>query len=151
MTLTFSRQVAAYGGAILPLLETWRRRHEWTEIAKLPFILDDFVIGAMLLWGAWAVRRSSRTGRPILVAAWGVACGMGYPSFFSELVRLGEPDPSGVATSKVVLVKAVLLGLAILGMSRSRLRRTRSANGTRSAVAAHPRKRDAPSRSVTNE
>jgi hypothetical protein len=116
MNLPFSRQAAAYGGVLLPALEAWRRRHEWGELAKLPFILDDFLVGALLLWGAWSVRRSVRKGRPFLAAAWGTALGMIYPSFFSQLVALGEPDPSGVDTHKVVLVKAALFGVAIAGL-----------------------------------
>jgi hypothetical protein len=116
MNLTFSRRAAAYGGVILPALEAWRRRGEWGEIAKWPFILDDFLVGALLLWGAWAVGRSIPRGRPILAAAWGVAFGMIYGSFFSQLVALRERDPSGVDARIVVLVKALLFGLAIAGL-----------------------------------
>jgi hypothetical protein len=53
MTLTSSRQAAPYGGAILPLPELLGRRHEWTDFAKLPFIPDDFMVGALVLRGAW--------------------------------------------------------------------------------------------------
>ena len=55
-------------------------------------------MGALLLWGAWAVGRSISKGR------------------FSQLVALGERDPSGVDARIVVSVKALLFGLAIAGL-----------------------------------
>jgi hypothetical protein len=115
MNLTFSRRIA-YVGAVLPVIETWRRWHEWGQLAKLPSILDDFVVGIALLAAALVARRDPPVGRVYLAAAWGIACGMIYYSFFGQLVRLGEPDPSGVSSVAVVAVKGVLFALGIAGL-----------------------------------
>ncbi|HYV68300.1 MAG TPA: hypothetical protein VE964_18830 [Myxococcales bacterium] len=108
MNVAFSRRAALVAGVALPLLETWRRWAEWGQLSKLPSILDDFVAGGFLIAGAVLCRRDPTTGRPWLAAAWGVATGMMYYSFFGQLVALGQPDPSGVPSIVVVAFKGVL-------------------------------------------
>jgi hypothetical protein len=87
--LRFSRTLAIIYGFILPIGETIRR---WGHIDYLPAFLDDYFIGAFLLWGAWASRRTEPRGRRILCTAWGFTCGMGYASFFGHLRVINEPD-----------------------------------------------------------
>ena len=81
----------------------------------LPFWLDDWLIGLFLLYGAWATREDREAGRPTLAAAWGFACGMGYLSFFGDVMSLGAdvPDPSGLPAGLVAGVKGLMVGLAI--------------------------------------
>jgi len=108
MNLAFSRRAALVAGVVMPLLETWRRWAEWGQLSKLPSILDDFVAGGFLILGAVMTRRNPASGRPYLAAAWGVASGMMYYSFFGQLVLLGQPDPSGVSPAAVVAFKGAL-------------------------------------------
>jgi len=108
MNLAFSRRAALVAGVVMPLLETWRRWAEWGQLSKLPSILDDFVAGVFLILGGVMSRRDPARGRPYLAAAWGVATGMMYYSFFGQLVALGQPDPSGVSSAAVVVFKGVL-------------------------------------------
>ena len=107
MNLVFSRRAALAAGIVMPLIETWRRWAEWGQLSKLPSILDDFVAGGFLILGS-VMSRNPASGRPYLAAAWGVATGMMYYSFFGQLVLLGQPDPSGVSSAVVVAFKGVL-------------------------------------------
>ena len=61
-----------------------------------PAFLDDFLIGAFLLYGAWRCSRDRINRRIVLAAAWAFACGLGYASFFTHIRRLEAPDPAGI-------------------------------------------------------
>lgn len=64
-------------GILIPLAETVRR---WGELwADPPAYLDDWLLGAFLIAGAWSAGRGER-GIRVLAAAWGAALGMGYYS-----------------------------------------------------------------------
>lgn len=106
--------VAAYflGGA-LPVLEVCRRR---TDFSDIPGYIDDFLIGALLLFAARAVARQRRYGRALLVAAWGILCGGLWASLFGQLHRAGPHDISGLPNSVVVMIKLLIYVLAIIGL-----------------------------------
>jgi hypothetical protein len=97
LALGFSRGLAIVFGVALPIGETIRR---WNNIVYWPAFVDDWLIGAFLLWGAWATRRRAdaadgvgrRRGWRILCGAWGFTCGMGYASFVGHLRDIGQPD-----------------------------------------------------------
>jgi len=116
MTIAFSRRLAIILGVLTPLAETVRRWRELGQIDVLPFWLDDYFIGALLLYGAWRTGKDIRSGRRFLAAAWGFTCGMAYSSFFSQLGRLNEPDPAPISSAWVAVIKGVGLALAILAL-----------------------------------
>ena len=130
MAMKFSRGLAIAGGILVPLLETIRRWSTWRESPASFF--DDYVVGALLLYGAWRVGRDARSGQKYLAAAWGFSCGLGYASFFGQLesLRLGESDPAPVPSECVALIKGVLWGLAIAGLAIS-LRRLPEAGNSK--------------------
>jgi hypothetical protein len=70
MTLTFSRRLALVIGISVPIIETIRRWHQLGDIRVWPSWLDDFVLGACLLYGFWRTARGVEAGRPWLAAAW---------------------------------------------------------------------------------
>lgn len=119
MTLTFSRRLALLFGVLLPIVETIRRWPQLGDIRIWPAWLDDFVLGACLLYGAWRTAKDIETGRLWLAAAWGVTCGMAYSSFFGQLVRLDQPDPAPIPAAWVVGIKGVGFLLAILALAGS--------------------------------
>jgi hypothetical protein len=127
MTITFSRRLAIILGILTPLAETVRRWRQLGQLSLLPAWLDDYIIGALLLYGAWRTGKDIRSGRPFLVAAWGVTCGMAYSSFFSQLARLNEPDPAPIPSIWVAVIKGVGFALAILALVGS-LRRGKEAS-----------------------
>ena len=117
MTRQFSRWLAVLIGVVTPSIETIRR---WRESRTLtvwwPAYVDDILLGAFLLYGAWRAGDERSSGRAVLAAAWGFMCGIAYSSLFTQLGRLSEPDPSGVAPSLVVAFKALGFALGIAGL-----------------------------------
>jgi hypothetical protein len=116
MTFRFSRRLAILAGIALPLGETVRRWHQLAHLSMWPAWLDDILLGAFLLYAAWRVGRDHVAGQRFLAAAWGCACGMGYFSFFGQLARLDQPDPSSLPSTWVVLAKGLGLLLAIAAL-----------------------------------
>lgn len=116
MTRFFSRTMAWVLGIFFPLVEMWRRSAELGQLGRWPAILDDFLMGALLLAGAFSSRRRAQDGQTLLAAAWGFACAMMYGSFFGQLGKLQQADPSGFPAECVVAVKALLLALCIAGL-----------------------------------
>ena len=98
MSLTLIRWLAVLVGAFCVVGETVRRWHTWREWP--PNFFDDYLIGAFLIYAAWASARDERRGLPYLAAAWAFACGLGYASFFAHLRQSlyepGRPDPAPI-------------------------------------------------------
>ena len=113
MNILFSRNLAIVLGIITPLLETIRRWHTWQE-DPLSFF-DDYVLGGLLLYGAWRVGGNARDGQKFLVVGWGVALGMAYCSRF-ESERL---TPAPISTEWVAVVKGIGLALVLIGFVTS--------------------------------
>lgn len=109
--------MAIVGGMFLPITETIRRRHQLADISIWPTWLDDWVIGLFLLYGWWRTRRDVEAGRSALAGAWGLACGMGYMSFFGQLMELDRGDPSGLPAAKIVFLKGVMLVVAAVALA----------------------------------
>ena len=114
--MRFSRWLAIVGGVLAPALETIRRWSTWQQTPASLF--DDYIMGALLLYGAWRVGRDARSGQRFLVAAWGFACGLGYFSFFGQLKDLqqGQADPAPIASQWVLLIKGIAWSLAIVAL-----------------------------------
>lgn len=124
MTIRLSRYLALFVGIVTPILETVRRWSTWQENPAAMF--DDYVLGAFLLYGAWRVGKDAVDGQRFLTAAWGVALGMVFLSFFGQLnsLRLGETDPAPIASEWVVAVKGIGFLIVMIGLISS-LRRLR--------------------------
>ena len=114
--MQFSKWLAIVGGVLAPVLETMRRWSTWKESPANLF--DDYIMGALLLYGAWRVSKDVRSGQRFLVAAWGFACGLGYYSFFGQLKDLheGAVDPASIGSAWVLLIKGIAWALAILAL-----------------------------------
>lgn len=110
MTILFSRRLAIFFGLLLPLGETARR---WGTGGPLWLWLDDYIIGAFLLYGAWRCRLNVRDGQRYLAAAWAFACALGYVSFFSHLSRVQEPDVGHIPHPVLTTIIGVGWALAI--------------------------------------
>src|SRR5262245_1014182 len=130
MTLTFSRRLAWTFGVLLPIVETIRRGWQLGDIRMWPAWFDDIILGAALLYGAWRTSKDALSGQRYLAAAWALTCGMAYGSFFGQLMRVHEPDPSNVPTVWVVAIKGIGFLLSIVALAGS-LRPLPSANVAR--------------------
>jgi hypothetical protein len=101
---------------MLPVVETLRRWHQLGDLRVWPSWLDDWAIGAFLLFGAWQSRSGSARGRAVLAAAWGFACGLGYASFFSQIEDLSSADPSGFPSAVVAAIKGMMLTWGVVAL-----------------------------------
>jgi hypothetical protein len=116
LTILFSRNLAFVLGFITPVLETVRRWSTWRD--DPPALFDDYILGGLLLYGAWRVTRDARTGQRFLAAGFAFMCGMAYYSFFAQLhnARMGVPDPAPISSTWVAVIKGVGLALGVLGL-----------------------------------
>jgi hypothetical protein len=112
--MTFARRLAALAGVVLPLGETARRWHQMGDPQLLFAWLDDWLIGAFLLYGAWRVAKDAPSGQASLAAAWGFTLALAIGSFFTGV--FGDADPTGAPRTVVVAIKAVMLMLAIAAL-----------------------------------
>lgn len=115
----FSRNLAIFLGIITPLLETIRRWHTWQENPSAFF--DDYILGGLLLYGAWRVGKDPQSGQRFLAAAWGFSFGMVFSSFFWQLeqMRLGAIDPAPISSGWVAIIKGIGFVLVIIGFITS--------------------------------
>jgi hypothetical protein len=112
------RWMAYFFGVLAPLGDTVRRWSTWREFP--PALLDDYLMGALLIAGAWATRDSgSPRGRALLAAAWGFTCGLGYCSVFLHWLAMqaGELDPAPIPTQWVFAIKVLGTLLAFLALA----------------------------------
>ncbi len=114
--MKFSCTLAIIFGVLAPILETLRRWHTWQEYP--PALFDDYIMGALLLSGAWLTSRRFYSGQKLLAAAWGFTCGLGYYSFFEQLRRylLNESDPAAIPSSALLIAKGTGILLAIAAL-----------------------------------
>jgi len=106
--LATSRRLAYAFGFLTPFLETIRRWGAWWDY-PLAFI-DDYILGAFLIAGAWATRdESSSRAKALLAAAWSFTCGMAYSSIAAhwEAMKAGQVDPAPIPTQWVFGIKVV--------------------------------------------
>lgn len=111
--MIFSRIAAVGLGIFVPIAETVRRWLTWRESPMSLF--DDYILAALVLYGAWLVGRDFRRGQCFLAAAWGVVCGVGFCSVMGQMQRLqtGEPDPAPISSIWVAVIKWILFALSI--------------------------------------
>ena len=138
VTLAFSRSLALFVGIITLLSEVARRRQQMLDPSTVLLWIDDILLAAFLLYGAWRVARDRQRGRPVLAAAWGFMCGMAFYSFFEQLQHLAAPDPSGAAPLWVVAVKGGALVLGIAGMVAALRTPASSPNSAATSDSARP-------------
>jgi hypothetical protein len=112
--MAFARWLALIAGVVLPVGETVRRWHQLGDPRMLYAWLDDWLIGAFLLYGTWRVGRDATTGQASLAAAWGFTLAIAIGSFFTGV--FGDADPTGASRAVVVAIKAVMLALAIAAL-----------------------------------
>jgi hypothetical protein len=134
MTITFSRVAAQILGPLVIAVETWRRWNQFGDVRSWPAIADDYLAGAFLFLAATIAKRAPDRGPLYLAAAWGVAAGMMYGSFFSQLQRSAEADPSGLPVVPVLVVKGIALLVCIGGLVGALDRRHRVERATDSAA-----------------
>ena len=116
--LHYSRTAALVLGIFLVCIETWRRSHQFGDIANWPRIFDDYFAGGFLVVASIVAARSALKGRTWLAAAWGATTMMMLLSFFSQLVERG-PDPSGASMACVLAFKVAILAVSLAALAQT--------------------------------
>ena len=119
MNIWLSQKLAVLLGILTPILETFRRWHTWQEYP--PALFDDYILGGLLLYGAWSVKKDAKSGQKYLSAAWGFSFGMVYSGFFWQLQqnRLGAIDPAPISSEWVAIFKGIGFIIVIIGFLTS--------------------------------
>lgn len=115
MNLIFSRRLAIAIGVMLPLAETLRL---WGG-GSIAWGLDHYLMGALLLCGAWRSRRNDLLGPRYLVAAWAFTCGVGYMNLLKHLERINSSGPALIPNAWVAGAVGFGWLLCILGLAAS--------------------------------
>jgi hypothetical protein len=116
----FARPIYALGfGVLVALAETVRR---WGNWPFLPFLIDDWLAGVFLVYGAVRSGRDWLSGRPYQAAAWAFNCGMMYMSFFGHLEHRAQPPEAGwVPHDALVVIIGCLFTFALCGLASTLL------------------------------
>ena len=102
-------------GIFLALAETIRR---WGNWPFLPLLLDDWIAGLFLVFGAVRSRRDWATGRPYQAAAWAFTSGLMYGGFFSHLEHWAQPPEAGwMPHGALVAIIGVLFAMALMALA----------------------------------
>jgi len=110
-------------GIFLALAETARR---WGNWPFLPLLLDDWIAGLFLVFGAVRSLRNWAAGRPYQAAGWAFTSGMMYGSFFSHLEHWSEPPEAGwIPHGALVGIIGVLFAMALSGLGGTLIRTRR--------------------------
>ncbi len=88
----------------------------WGDGRHIMFILDDFFAGIFMIFAALRFTSDTPVRRATFAAAWGVAVGMLYGSFFTKLLsggsyNSGNFDPGLLTTLLGICFAASLVGL----------------------------------------
>lgn len=113
--MRFEANAALAIGVILPLLETCRRgMSEWT--VDFTTMFTDYLAGALLLVGSWAVYRAKAWGPLFLILAWAWLTGLMTGSFLDQLegtIRNTIDEPHNPL---VLIVKFLLFAVSAVSL-----------------------------------
>ena len=105
---------AAYAmGILLPLGEALRRK---TDFSNFHSYVDDFIIGAVLIYAARAVTTGKRSGYVLLCVGWAILNGGLYGSFFWQFASTAALDVGGLPNMTMVIIKGVLWAISFAAL-----------------------------------
>jgi hypothetical protein len=114
MNPIFSRRLAIAIGIALLFGESLRL---WGG-GTIAWGFDHYLMGALLLYGAWRSRRYDIPGSRYLVAAWAFTCGVEYMNIVRHLERVCSSSPAQVPAAWLGIIGFGYL-LCILGLAAS--------------------------------
>jgi hypothetical protein len=99
--------------AALIVVETWR---SWGVDRPMLTVADDYAGAALLAWAAWLTARPGERARRIVVAVWGVICGVSLCNFSVKLLMPDRMTPGNLtpAMLQALVGAAFLLSFAAL-------------------------------------
>lgn len=116
MALKTLRIISLFGAVLLMVGEAYR---SWGVGRPWPFVIDDMLVGALMLWAVYMTRRPSTAGRRFLAAAWGAAAGMLYGSFFGKLVDPASSTPGNFSIGFLTAIVGIAFFISVAGLIAS--------------------------------
>ena len=110
------RILSILGALLLMIGEAYR---SWGAGRPAAFWMDDMLAGAMMIAAAIAVRRPTRVTRSFFSAAWGVAVGMLYGSFFGKVFDPASSDPGNFSLGLLTALIGVAFVISIAALIAS--------------------------------
>jgi hypothetical protein len=110
------RIISIAGALMLMAGELYR---SWGTGRPVPFVMDDMLAGMLMLWAVHMTRRPSVIGRRFLAAAWGVAAGMLYGSFFGKLIDPAASTPGNFPIGILTALVGFAFVVSLAGMAAS--------------------------------
>ena len=114
MNLIFSRRLAIAIGIALISGETLRL---WGG-GPIAWGMDHYLMGVLLLYGAWRSRRLDNLGSRYLLATWAFTCGVEYMNIVRHLESLNSSGTSLIPHTWIGIIGFGYL-LCILGLAAS--------------------------------
>jgi hypothetical protein len=93
--------------AALVVVETYR---SWGAGRPILTVLDDYVGAALLAWAAWLTARPDERARRIVVAIWGIICGVSLANFSIKILMPDRMTPGNLSP----LLLQALVGAAFV-------------------------------------
>ena len=107
------RIIAVLLALSLMIGELWR---SWGAGRPIMFVLDDQIMGAMLIAAAVFVARDTFNRRAFFTAAWGVNAGMLYGSFFGKVFAPETTNSGNWDLGILTILVGVAFFTAVIGM-----------------------------------
>lgn len=96
--------------------ELWR---SWGAGRELAFILDDQIMGAMLIASAVLMRQDTFRRRAFFASAWGVNAGMLYGSFFGKVFNPEKATPGNWDLGVLTFLIGIAFAVSLIGLTLS--------------------------------
>jgi hypothetical protein len=93
--------------------ELWR---SWGADRPLMLVVDDQIIGALLIAGAWAMKRDTVRRSGFFCAAWGFSAGLLYPSFVGKVLAPEQIDAGNWNVPVLTVLVGLAFGVSVIGM-----------------------------------
>lgn len=77
--------------------------------------LDDQILGAFLLLGAWLTKTPNGRNCAVFSTAWGFSAGMLYPSFFGKVFQPMQTQPGNFSLAVLTWLIGFAFATAIIG------------------------------------
>lgn len=97
-------------GPLLMIVETWRR---WDNLLSMNYF-DDVLLVVLASIAAYFLYHKQFIGQLLWLFAAGAFFMMINLSFFGAIEKMHLPDASGIAMSKVILIKAGMYAIILL-------------------------------------
>lgn len=114
--MTFLRIWAVLLALSLMIGELWR---SWGAGREFVFVVDDQIMGAMLIASAYLLKEQTARRRAFFSAAWAFNVGMLYGSFFNKIVSPENANAGNWDFGILTALVGVAFFSAIIGMIAS--------------------------------